>query len=170
MKEKKPNNIIKTEKAFQRNYSLHDRAETEGLKVLNSHGRFKIENFGEDRRYEDVWEAGEDKPDIKIIFENKVICLLDWKGKYSDWICVNERAYNSYDRISKSLNVPIVIAMARFQKQTNNLISFQYFILPDDNLVSKKTKSWDGNIVNHFFPNKGKNFNKIDYFLDLLIK
>ena len=170
MKEKKPNNIIKTDKAFHRNYSLHDRAESEGLKVLDSYRKFKIENFGEDRRFEDVWEAGEDKPDIKITFKNKDLCLLDWKGKYSDWICINERAYNSYDRIAKSMNIPIIIAMARFEKKTNNLISFQYFILPDDNLISKKTRSWDGNIVVHFDKEKGKDFRTIDQFLNNLSK
>jgi hypothetical protein len=168
MKAKKPANIIKTDRDFQRNYSLHDRAEKEGIKILTSFDRYNLEEFGEDRRHEDVWEAGEDKPDIKIASNGNLLCYLDWKGKYSDWVCINERAYKSYTSIAKKLNKPIVIAMARFKKPSNDLISFKYYILPDDNLITRKTKSWDGNIVTHFDQKKSRDFIEINKFLDSL--
>ena len=160
--------VIKSEKQFLRNYKLHDLAEIEGKKILSKLG-YKTEGYGEDRRYEDVWEAGEDKPDCKIIFNNHEICLLDWKGKKSDWVGINERAYKSYIKISEKINKKVVIAIAKFDKQSKHLVSFKYFVLPNKSLVTHVKQAWDGNNFACFDRNQAKDFEDINLFFKTLI-
>ena len=85
--------IKKTESQFKRNYSLHDRANKIAEQELSKYG-FSFKEFGEDRRDEYVWENGKDKPDGFIIYKNKKVCMIDWKGKNKELYCLNERAYN----------------------------------------------------------------------------
>lgn len=137
--------VRKTEKDFLRNYDLHDIAENEGNRVLRDLG-YELHQFGEDRRYERVWEAGNDKPDKIVTKKNdtKEICLLDWKGKkYTREYMMNERAFKSYMRISKSMDLPVVVCMARIN---GIILDFVYFILSNDIVIERK-KAWDDNIV-----------------------
>ena len=159
--------VIKSEKEFHRNYSLHDIAQEEGEKFIKSLG-FIVKPFGEDRRHEAVWEAGEDKPDCIIVSkDNKNICLLDWKGKKSKGFRVNERAYNSYIKISKKLELPLIIASA-FINSNKKIESFSYAIFPDDSAIVGNKQEWDGNITVNFKESSFKDFYKILYDLNKL--
>ncbi len=163
--------VIKTEEQFLKNYSLHDKAEKTGKIILDQLGYLTIP-FGEDRRYESLWEAGQDKPDCFVISKNdpqrRRLCLLDWKGKRSTIYRINERAYNSYLKISGQINLKLIIAIAVFTKE--KMESFKYFLLPDKNLVQKRKKEWDGNYTVVFDKSKAFNIYKIKSFLEKIIK
>ncbi len=163
--------VIKTEEQFLKNYSLHDKAEKTGKRILDQLGYLTIP-FGEDRRHESLWEAGQDKPDCFVIkkddSQRKKLCLLDWKGKRSTIYRINERAYNSYLKISEQISLKLIIAMAVFSKE--KLEAFKYFILPDKKLVQKRKKEWDGNYTVVFDKSKAFNINKINTFLEKVIK
>jgi len=156
--------VIKTEEHFQKNYALHDAAQTAGEKFLKDSG-FKVELFGEDRRYEEVWEAGGDKPDC-IILDNKnnKLCLLDWKGKKSSGYKINKRAYNSYLKIACRMNLPVIIAFAKLNSE-KNITEFLYLKLPDDSAVTGEKLEWDKNVTVCFDPAKLKLFKEIGSFL-----
>jgi len=78
--------VVKSEEIFQRNYKLHDIAEHYGKKLLQSRG-FTVKDFGIDMREKNVWEAGENTPDVKL-----------YKGKSSKKYLgvMNDRSYKSY--------------------------------------------------------------------------
>lgn len=161
--------VIKTEKEFQRNYNLHDLAEAAGTKILKAKG-YSTRVFGEDRRYEAVWEAGEDKPDCFVVKSSNTesnLCLLDWKGKKSDGFMINERAYNSYIKICNSIKLPLIIAMAKINN-SNEITSFVYFILPNTEIVAGKKTMWDKNVVVEFKANFKKDFNEVEKYLATL--
>lgn len=161
--------VIKSEKDFHRNYILHDLAESAGAKILIAKG-YSTRPFGEDRRHENVWEAGEDKPDcfvIKSSYTGKNLCLLDWKGKKSNGYMINERAYNSYIKICSTLNLPLIIAMAKIS-DSNEITSFVYFVLPNQDIVSCRKTMWDKNVVVEFKSSHVKQFSAVDTFLATL--
>ena len=154
-------NRIKTEKQFLRNYSLHDIAEKKGIKILNKYN-IKFKEFGEDRRHEEVWEGGKDKPDIKIFDRNnKLLYLLDWKGKKSPRDMINKRAFDSYINIANNLNVPIIIAIAKMDRN-KKIFSFNYYLFPNEKHQIKLETAWDGNKVSIFNPLFSKDFYKIN--------
>ena len=154
-------NRIKTERQFLRNYSLHDIAENEGIRILNKYN-IKFKEFGEDRRYEDVWEAGDDKPDIKIFDKNnKLLYLLDWKGKKSSKHMINKRAFESYTSIAIKLNVPVIIAIAKMDRN-KKIFSFIYYLFPNKDHHVKEETAWDGNKVSVFNTAFCKDFYKIN--------
>jgi hypothetical protein len=161
--------VIKTEEQFLRNYKLHDKAEFIGNKILNYYG-FDTVPFGEDRRHEEVWEAGEDRPDCFVIKKNdgakKNLCMLDWKAKRSAVYRINERAYRSYNNLIEKLKLKLIIAIAVFQKET--ILSFKYFVLPDRELIRKRKKEWDGNYSVVFNSDKALDFRSVDKLLNEL--
>jgi hypothetical protein len=117
MKER-PFPVIKTKPQWYGNCSLHDVAQKFGENHLVEKEYSTIE-YGEDRRDEDLWEDGEDKPDcfvVKASDPDKKICLLDWKGKSNNSVyCVNERAYYAYLKWQKHFEIPLIIAMAHVE-------------------------------------------------------
>ncbi|MCB0732542.1 MAG: hypothetical protein KDC88_16080, partial [Ignavibacteriae bacterium] len=84
----------KSKEDFRKNYKLHDLAEYHGKNLLTQWG-IDFEDFGKDKRYEKVWEKGEDKPDIIAELNGKKF-LIDWKGKTKEVFWVNKRAIDSY--------------------------------------------------------------------------
>ncbi len=158
--------VIKTEKQFLSNYSLHDIAKNNGEKIIEGL-HYKINDFGEDRRYEQVWEAGEDKPDGIITDENgKNKCLIDWKGKKSEKFRVNKRAYNSYVKIAEETKLPVVIASAKIDNSEIN--SFKFIVLPDTNVIERENVEWDGNRTVIFKGEKIRDFSEIGDYLETL--
>ncbi len=161
--------VIKSGEQFLRNYKLHDKSESIGCKILNNYGYATIP-FGEDRRYEKVWEAGKDKPDCFIIKkedpDKRKLCMLDWKAKRSDSYKINERAYKSYIEIIGKINLKCIIAVAVFKKEA--VSSFKYFLLPDEDLIQKRKREWDGNYTVIFDPERARDFRKIDVILNNL--
>ena len=166
MKELK-NKVIKTTKQFHINYSLHDIAEAEGVKILSNLG-YEACAYGEDRRYDNVWEAGEDKPDCSIIRKKEkgeVLCLLDWKGKRSSGYMINKRAYDSYLKISQNIQKSVIIAMAKMDTK-KKITAFKYFVMPEEGLVVGSKIMWDGNVVVLFSDSNARDFSKVNKFLD----
>ncbi len=136
-------NPKKTTQAFRNNYKLHDLAESHGKNLLVQFG-FDFKSFGEDRRYEKVWEKGEDKPDTLIDYNGKTL-LLDWKGKHkSKWI-VNERAILSYKKWSAELNLPIMIAFFVFSADNTKLIDRRFAVINLHQYRLQTKREWDKN-------------------------
>lgn len=100
--------VTKTHAQFKRNYDLHDKAVAIAKPQLEALG-FGFRTFGEDKRNERVWEAGEDKPDSFILYENKTVGLIDWKGKEKRVFWLNKRAYDSYIQWGKKLNLHVYV-------------------------------------------------------------
>jgi hypothetical protein len=137
----------KSKKDFRNNYKLHDLSEQVGKNLLVQWGiDFKI--FGEDKRYEKLWEKGEDKPDI-ILTYNGVSALLDWKGKHTRTFLVNERAINSYERWRNNLNMPAIIAFLIFDEQ-DKLIDRRFALLGTHEYKISETRQWDKNLTVEF--------------------
>jgi hypothetical protein len=162
--------VIKTESEFLSNYSLHDRAQHIGEKYLKDKGII-YSTFGEDRRFEKVWEAGEDKPDIIIMhpkIAQKPLCLLDWKGKKSQGIRLNKRAYLSYRKIAKKMGIPAIVATAYFND--TNLTKFIYVDLTDDSIFVGWQTEWDKNVTAILKPESAKDFYNFKGYIDSLCK
>jgi len=66
----------KSKEEFRSNYKLHDLSEQVGKNLLVQWG-FDFKTLGEDKRYQKLWEKGEDKPDIILTSKGKS-ALLDW--------------------------------------------------------------------------------------------
>ncbi len=132
---------------FRKNYKLHDFAEVAGKNLLIQWG-IKFIDFGMDKRYEKVWEKGEDKPDLFIEYKNKK-ALLDWKGKHKPVWLVNKRAVDSYNLWHKKLNVPIFICFAVFD-DLNNLADFRFAVTNVHKYEISENKEWDKNITVKF--------------------
>ncbi len=162
--EEKNFNVIKTEEQFLSNYNLHDLAKKAGEEILKAKC-YSTEIFGEDRRHENLWEAGQDKPDCFIIDKNKNrICLLDWKGKKSKGYRLNKRAFNSYLKISIQTKLQILAAMAFFD-DNKNIIEFSFFNLNETGIIMKENCEWDKNITVILNPELRRDFYKIDEYL-----
>jgi hypothetical protein len=132
----------KSKEEFRSNYKLHDLAERVGKNLLVQWGiDFKL--FGEDKRYEKVWEKGKDKPDVVIDYKSKQ-ALLDWKGKHTESFLVNIRAIESYERWRNKFRVPVVIAFFIFD-ECNNLSERRFAFLPAHQYVESASKQWDKN-------------------------
>lgn len=140
-------NPHKSTKEFRKNYKLHDLAEIYGKNLLIQWG-FKFIEYGKDKRYEKVWEKGEDKPDLLIEYKDKR-ALLDWKGKHKPVWIVNKRAVDSYKIWEEKLKLPMIICFAVFD--ASNLLDNIYFAstLMHKYEISKK-KEWDKNLTVEF--------------------
>jgi hypothetical protein len=129
---------------FIENYELSDRAAVRGDALLRANGLESVQ-FGEDRRYERVWEAGEDRPDRKVRRAGRDIALLDWKGKKKDDWMMNERAYNAYLKWGERLGLPVYVAI--WSDESND----GRFIRLPSRTISRK-EMWDKNMVVIFEP------------------
>ncbi|MEW6654705.1 MAG: hypothetical protein AB1394_14730, partial [Bacteroidota bacterium] len=132
----------KSKEEFRSNYKLHDLSEHVGKNLLVQWG-IEFKPFGEDMRYEKLWEKGEDKPDIILTSKGKS-ALLDWKGKRTKAFLVNERAIKSYERWQHKLRIPIIIAFLIFNEQ-NKLIERRFAFLGKHKYVVSERRQWDLN-------------------------
>lgn len=137
----------KSKENFRKNYKLHDLAEYHGKNLLFQWG-IDFKEFGKDRRYERVWEKGEDKPDIIAQYKN-VNFLIDWKGKTKEAYWINKRAINSYLNWSKKLKLEVIICFFIFDKQ-NNLIERKFALISKHKYKVIENKAWDKNEVVKF--------------------
>lgn len=133
---------VKSKDEFRSNYKLHDIAESAGKNLLVQWG-IDFKDFGEDKRYEKLWEKGEDKPDLIINYKGRQ-ALLDWKGKRTKLFLVNSRAVKSYERWREKLNTPVVIAFFLFDEQ-NHLSDRRFAFLPVHKFVDSNKEQWDKN-------------------------
>ncbi len=132
----------KSKDDFRNNYRLHDLAEFHGKNLLTQWGIEFVE-FGKDKRYERVWEKGEDKPDLVLKFKNHR-AFLDWKGKHKSKWLVNERAINSYQQWSKKYNIPVIIAFLVFD-ESKDLTDRKFAFLNIHNYIFSPSRQWDKN-------------------------
>ena len=132
----------KSKEEFRGNYKLHDLAERTGKNLLVQWG-IDSKMFGEDKRYEKLWERGDDKPDVIIDYKGKQ-AFLDWKGKHTQTFLVNTRAIKSYERWHIKFNIPVIIAFIVFD-ENNNLIDRRFAFLPAHKYAESKTTQWDKN-------------------------
>lgn len=132
----------KSKDDFRKNYLLHDLAEQHGKNLLIQWG-IDFHPFGNDMRFEKVWEKGEDKPDV-IIDYGSVSCLLDWKGKRSNVWLANERAINSYINWSGRLNMKVIIVFMVFDEK-NNLTAKRFADLSKHKFCLSSKVQWDKN-------------------------
>jgi len=133
---------LKSKEDFRSNYRLHDLAEKAGKNLLLQWG-VEFKTFGEDKRFEKLWEKGEDKPDI-IIEHNGIKALLDWKGKHTKSFLVNTRAIKSYEQWQKKFKAPVIIAFLLFDEQ-NNLTDRRFALLPEHAYAETEKAQWDKN-------------------------
>ncbi|MBU0560234.1 MAG: hypothetical protein KJ799_11705 [Bacteroidetes bacterium] len=143
-------NPLKSGSDFRKNYKLHDLAEYFGTNLLHQWG-IKTFRYGEDKRYQRVWEKGEDKPDLIISYKDKS-ALLDWKGKHKPLWLVNARAVDSYKIWSKELNIPVIIAFFVFS-QEGELIERRFAFLNKHSYINSANKQWDKNETIEFNKN-----------------
>ena len=138
---------VKSKDDFRKNYKLHDLAEYHGKNLFSQWG-IDFKEFGKDRRFEKVWEKGEDKPDI-IAEYNGVNFLIDWKGKSKEGYWVNKRAIESYQNWSTKLKLPVVMCFFLFDVK-NNLKARRFAVLSKHQYTSLEGKAWDKNEVVKF--------------------
>lgn len=136
---------IKDKETFQRNYQLHDAAIKIAKPKLLKLG-FKFKKFGEDKRNELVWEKGEDKPDCFLIYDEKIIGLIDWKGKTKKTYWMNKRAYDSYLKWGQQYNLPIFLIIVIVPTQDIKVVQ-----IPSNNI--EIDRAWNGNLVVKFNEN-----------------
>ncbi len=135
-------NPKKSTQEFRDNYKLHDLAEEVGLNLLVQWG-FNFESFGKDRRYEKLWEKGEDKPDMIITYNGKS-ALLDWKGKQSKGWLVNERAVKAYENWERKLKMKVIVCFFVFNS-SKILEDRRFAVVGIHPFVGSKNKQWDNN-------------------------
>ena len=146
-------NPAKSKEKFRQNYKLHDFAEYHGKNLLFQWG-IDFKDYGSDRRYEKVWEKGEDKPDIIAQFNN-ISFLIDWKSKAKEAYWINKRAIESYKNWSKKLNLEVIICFFIFDKK-NMLLERKFAVLSQHKYQSVENKAWDKNEVVKFDNNLPK--------------
>jgi len=140
-------NPSKSTEEFRKNYRLHDLAEYHGKNLLLQWG-VDFMDYGKDKRYERVWEKGEDKPDI-VAELGDIKFLIDWKGKSKKDFWINKRAFDSYKNWSKNLNLEVVICFLVFNNK-NRLIERSFAILSIHNANIMEKKAWDRNKIVSF--------------------
>ena len=133
--------------SFRKNYHLHDLAEKMGKNLLIQWG-IRFTNFGEDKRYEKVWERGRDKPDVIISYSGKS-ALIDWKGKRKAVWLVNKRAVDSYQMWSTKFHLPSIICFFVFDAG-GALKERRFAFLGEHNYIESEKKQWDKNITVEF--------------------
>ena len=137
----------KTKEDFRKNYKLHDLAEYHGKNLFAQWG-IDFKDYGKDRRFERVWEKGEDKPDI-IAEYNGIKFLIDWKGKSKEAFWVNKRAVESYKSWSKKLDLEVVICFFLFDRY-NHIKDRRFAKLSSHRYAVNDNKAWDKNDVVKF--------------------
>lgn len=139
---------FKSKEAFRKNYELHDKAANYGEELLTQWG-FNFQEFGRDKRYERVWEKGEDKPDLILIYGNRNIAFLDWKAKRTPKLIINKRAYDAYKVWMEKFNLPVLIVFCFFNKE-EKIEKFEFVNLLYAKVSHKSEKVWDKNMVVEF--------------------
>ncbi len=134
----------KTKEDFRKNYQLHDLAEFHGKNLFSQWG-VEYKEFGKDRRYEKVWEKGNDKPDI-IAKINNIKFLVDWKGKKKKSYWVNKRAINSYKNWGDKLGCKVLICFFIFNDD-NSIKERKFAIVGENSYTELSQKAWDKNDV-----------------------
>ncbi len=137
----------KSKESFRKNYKLHDLAEYHGKNLLFQWG-IDFKDYGKDRRYEKVWEKGEDKPDIIAQYKN-VNFLIDWKSKAKEAYWINKRAIDSYINWSKKLNLEVIICFFIFDNQ-KILMERKFAMVSKHKYQMIENKAWDKNKVVKF--------------------
>lgn len=132
----------KSKEEFRKNYKLHDLVESYGKNLLIQWG-IEFSAFGNDRRYEKVWEKGKDKPDLIISYKGKE-ALLDWKGKHSPKWVMNERAYKAYLDWKNKMNMPVFVVFFQFDEK-DNLLEKRFAVIGIQKPKQSKEKEWDKN-------------------------
>jgi len=135
-------NPSKSTADFRKNYKLHDLAEYSGKNLLTQWG-IDFKNFGDDKRFEKVWEKGEDKPDVIINYKGKSV-LLDWKGKRKPRWIVNKRAIDAYEKWSEKYSLHVIITFFVFDE--NNVLKERRFaFLKKHSYIESSGRQWDKN-------------------------
>lgn len=98
----------KTTSQFLDNYKKHDEAGRIVRAFFENH-HIKVIDYGEDRRNENVWERGKDRPDAIIWNPQIQLAFIDWKGHNDHRWLLNQRAYNSYLAFSEKYGIPIFV-------------------------------------------------------------
>lgn len=132
----------KSKKSFRNNYKLHDLAEEAGKNLLVQWG-INFTEFGKDKRYEKVWESGNDKPDLIIEMGTKDV-FLDWKAKSKPKWLMNKRAADAYCKWSKSKNRQVVIVFLVFD-ELKILIERRFALLNFHKYIESPSEQWDKN-------------------------
>jgi hypothetical protein len=132
----------KSKEDFRSNYRLHDLAERVGKNLLVQWG-IEFHEFGEDKRYEKLWEKGEDKPDVILTYKGRT-ALLDWKGKHTNTFIANSRAVKAYLQWQDRMNLPVIISFFVFDEQ-NNLTDRRFALLSEHKFSDSQSKQWDKN-------------------------
>lgn len=138
---------VKSREDFRKNYEVHDMAEFHGKNLLLQWG-IDFNDFGNDRRYEKVWEKGDDKPDIVGEYIGHRF-LLDWKGKTKEAYWVNKGAIESYINWSEKFNIPIIICFFLFDKN-QQLTDRRFAVIKKHKFEIAGNKAWDKNDVVKF--------------------
>ncbi len=138
---------LKSGDEFRHNYRLHDLAEMGGKKMLTNWG-FSFDDFGMDKRYEKVWEKGEDKPDL-ILSYNGRRALLDWKGKHKPVWLINKRAFLSYKKWMLKINSPAFVCFFVFDDK-NKITDVRFASIGKHSFLESKEKEWDKNATVEF--------------------
>lgn len=154
--------VAKSREAFHRNYRLHDLAQEIGERWLKRWG-FGIVRFGEDARYQRLWEAGQDKPDAIVMRSGKPVALLDWKAKSSPQWWMNNRAFRAYLEWENRWHVPAFVAFALFDVERRKLVKFRFAVLARAMITVRRRKAWDRNTVVEFAEDSLKPFRR-DHF------
>lgn len=158
-------NPSKSTQKFRKNYKLHDLAEQTGKNLLTLWG-INFKDFGDDRRFEKVWEKGADKPDAIITHRGKSM-LVDWKGKRkSRWI-VNKRAAKAYEGWSKKLNIKVAICFFVFDCELK-IIDRRFAIIGRHSYIESPYKQWDKNVTVEF-KNELPKLTKQEFVKELLL-
>ncbi len=134
----------KTKEDFRKNYQLHDLAEFHGKNLFSQWG-VEYKEFGKDRRYEKVWEKGNDKPDI-IAEINNIKFLVDWKGKKKKSYWVNKRAITSYKNWGDKLGCKVLVCFFIFNDD-NSIKERKFAIVGENSYAELSQKAWDKNDV-----------------------
>lgn len=132
----------KSKNDFRKNYLLHDLAESAGKNLLIQWD-IDFKDFGEDRRYERVWEKGTDKPDTIIKIDN-IKAFIDWKGKHKPKWKVNKRAVKAYEQWGEKFNMPVIIVFFMFNKN-KDIIDRRFAFLGKHQYHNSSSKAWDKN-------------------------
>lgn len=140
-------NPSKSTKKFQRNYKLHDLAEHTGKNLLTQWG-ISFKDFGDDRRYEKVWEKGSDKPDTLISYRDKSV-FVDWKGKRKNLFIVNKRAVKSYEEWASKLKFKVIICFFIFNDELK-IVDRRFAIIGNHPYIESSRRQWDKNVTVEF--------------------
>lgn len=137
----------KSQTKFRENYKLHDLAEEIGKSLLVQWG-FDFAEFGDDKRFERVWEKGEDRPDLIITYKLKD-ALLDWKAKKKPIWIANGRAVKAYEKWRDKLVLPVFLVFMVFNEQ-GKVLDRRFACIGKHSYTSSQQKQWDKNCTIEF--------------------